>query len=340
MRTKGCLDEAAIQAYLDGELAAEAHATAARHLAACDECATALDAAQGELSFFATAFAPDAEVNVPTERLRASLDDALAALRPARVEPAKGNGRSFGALLGWLASPFALAPRHAGAFAGLAALVALALVFGLVYKNRLDTATALVGSNYGNVVEHLTGTAFYGHLSRNDETKDKTTDETGNGSEQRQPDADENENATPAPKIQQNAPRQQRRTPRVLKDVLEARTTEVAEAKTNVETTVPVASNGEVRNRFVPGEENYVRAVASLQKMIEVGGDRALRPSVRADYERNLAVINRAIEDTRRAALRNPKDSDAAAYLFSSYQTKIDMMRSVADQAQVATLGR
>jgi hypothetical protein len=339
MRTKSCLDEAAIQAYADGELAAATHAEAARHLAACAACAAALDEARAELSFFASAFAPDADLSIPTERLRASIDEAVAALPAPRVEPSGGNGWSFGALFGWLASPFSFAPRPAGAFAGLVALVALAVVFGLFYFNRPGTEMADVnapGDQQAAVAKEGGPEAQKGAAGG------ETKDESGKGSEQAQPDAN---NTTPAPKVRNSAPRQQQRqAPRPLRDVIDERGGQVAalgpgEVRTTDERTVPVVGTGEAGNKFVPGEETYVRAVASLEKMIEVGGDRALRPNVRADYERNLAVVDRAIKETRRAALRNPKDQDASAYLFSSYQTKIDMMRSVADQAQVATLG-
>lgn len=334
MRTKGCLDEAAIQAYADGELAPEAHSSAARHLAECDACAAALDEAQAELSFFAAAFAPAAELSVPTERLRASIDDALAALNPPRVETSSASAWSVGTLFSRLAASFSLTPRYAGAFAGLAALAALALLFGLVFMNR--PGREMADANAPSAEQ--TAAVESGEPEESDATKkEKAGGETTKGGEQPQPEGDAA--PQPAPKVRQNVQPKRHSAPRPLRDVLTERDGQVAEARTTTERTVPVTDGVVAATRFVPGEETYVRAVASLKKMIDLGGDRALRPSVRADYERNLAVVNRAIEDTRRAALRNPKDQDAAAYLFSSYQTKIDIMRSVAEQAQVATLG-
>ncbi|HEX7177087.1 MAG TPA: hypothetical protein VF240_17650, partial [Pyrinomonadaceae bacterium] len=103
-----------------------------------------------------------------------------------------------------------------------------------------------------------------------------------------------------------------------------------------------VAPAGEVAvvQQSVPGEENYLRTIASLSKVVELGGPDVLRPQVRASYERNIVVIDKAIVETRRAALRNPKDADTTSFLFSAYQNKIDLLSTVADQAQVATLGR
>ena len=102
------------------------------------------------------------------------------------------------------------------------------------------------------------------------------------------------------------------------------------------------AAAGEVAavQQSVPGEENYLKTIASLSKVVEVGGPAVLRPKVLAEYERSLAVVDKAIEDTRRAALRNPKDAGTTSFLFSAYQNKIDLLSTVADQAQVATLGR
>ncbi len=51
-------------------------------------------------------------------------------------------------------------------------------------------------------------------------------------------------------------------------------------------------------------------------------------------------MLYKAIEETRRVARRNPKDRDAVEYLMSSYQSKVELFTTVADQAQVAALGR
>lgn len=95
-----------------------------------------------------------------------------------------------------------------------------------------------------------------------------------------------------------------------------------------------------VKEEALPGEREYRTAIASLEKTIKLGGDESLRPALRADYERNLAVIDSAIEQTRQVAARNPKDKDAVSFLMSAYQSKVELLARVADQAQVAALGR
>ncbi|MCA1594399.1 MAG: hypothetical protein LC754_17585 [Acidobacteria bacterium] len=91
---------------------------------------------------------------------------------------------------------------------------------------------------------------------------------------------------------------------------------------------------------LLSSEKQYEASIASLSRTIASGGDVVLRPSVRADYERNLAVLNQAIAETRNLALRHPKDRDAVNFLMSAYQSKIELLTTVANQAQVATLGR
>ena len=61
---------------------------------------------------------------------------------------------------------------------------------------------------------------------------------------------------------------------------------------------------------------------------------------MRADYERNLALLDSAISRTREVAKQNPKDKDAVGFLMSAYQSKVELLTRVADQAQVAALGR
>lgn len=94
------------------------------------------------------------------------------------------------------------------------------------------------------------------------------------------------------------------------------------------------------KEETLPGEKAYRSAIASLEKTIKLGGDESLRPALRADYERNLAVIDNAITQTRQFAAQNPKDKDAVGFLMTAYQSKVELLTRVADQAQVAALGR
>ena len=84
----------------------------------------------------------------------------------------------------------------------------------------------------------------------------------------------------------------------------------------------------------LPGEENYLKAIDSLTVEIKTRGETAMKPSLRAEYERTLAIVDQAIDSTRRAARRNPRDPDASAFLYSSYQSKLELLTTVADQVR------
>ena len=126
--------------------------------------------------------------------------------------------------------------------------------------------------------------------------------------------------------------------------VLKAKHTSGRALRKNVpETTTPEAGGTELANKtkeLLQGEKSYQTAIASLEKTIKMGGDSSLKPSLRVEYERNLAILDTAIAQTRQVAAQNPKDKDAVGFLMSAYQSKVELLTKVADQAQVAALGR
>ena len=313
MRGK-CLDDSVLQSYMDGELTPELMGETAQHLADCTACASALTEAEGEFAFFGAAFAPDAALPVPTERLRDSLDAALAG---RRAQLGRGSAWNFGALAAWLAAPFNVAPRHAAAFASLVAVVAFAALFGMLYLRR-DNAPSVAVS--GPADKRGAEVAAPPSTPSTEPTQEiqNPVGVVASGS---------NANGAITPS--------KSKAGSVVK--ASGRHDAVRAPKTPAENVSPAADPSQMA---VPGEEKYLRAIASLSKVVELGGDAALKPAFRAEYARNLAVIDRAISETRRQALRNPQDADTTGFLFSAYQNKIDLLSTVADQAQVAALGR
>jgi hypothetical protein len=85
----------------------------------------------------------------------------------------------------------------------------------------------------------------------------------------------------------------------------------------------------------LPGEAGYLNAIASLSGAVKQGST-TLKPTVVAEYERNLAIVDNAINETRQTARQNPQDKDAAAFLYASYQSKVDLLNAVADQSLIA----
>jgi hypothetical protein len=82
--------------------------------------------------------------------------------------------------------------------------------------------------------------------------------------------------------------------------------------------------------KLIPGERAYLQTIARLDSTIK-SNEKSMKPSLRAEYERNLAVVDRAIAATRNAAKSNPTDPDAADFMFAAYQSKVDLLNTIAD---------
>jgi len=82
--------------------------------------------------------------------------------------------------------------------------------------------------------------------------------------------------------------------------------------------------------KLLPGERSYLQTIARLDSTIKSNkGD--MRPALQVEYERNLALVDRAIAATRSAAKSNPNDPDAADFMFAAYQSKVDLLNTIAD---------
>ncbi|HKG61804.1 MAG TPA: zf-HC2 domain-containing protein [Pyrinomonadaceae bacterium] len=82
--------------------------------------------------------------------------------------------------------------------------------------------------------------------------------------------------------------------------------------------------------KLIPGERSYLQAIARLDSTIK-SNKKSMRPALQVEFERNLAVVDRAIAATRSAAKSNPNDPDAADFMFAAYQTKVDFLNTIAD---------
>ena len=90
--------------------------------------------------------------------------------------------------------------------------------------------------------------------------------------------------------------------------------------------------------KLLPGERTYLQTIAKLDSTIK-SNKKSMRPALQVEYERNLAVVDRAIAATRSAAKSNPNDPDAADFMFAAYQSKVDLLNTIAD-ARVGNGGR
>jgi len=94
----------------------------------------------------------------------------------------------------------------------------------------------------------------------------------------------------------------------------------------------PIRKNRPVEeqaNSLAWQERQYERAITKLNEAINAQAP--LRPSLRVEYEYNLAVIDNAITTTRDVARKNPNDPQATQFMLAAYQSKIDLMNQVAD---------
>lgn len=97
----------------------------------------------------------------------------------------------------------------------------------------------------------------------------------------------------------------------------------------------PSIRNSATVAAVLPGEESYVRTIASLAKTVDTQKDSVLRPGERIAYERDMALVNDAIKKMRQEVKRNPKNDSAKQVLYSSYQNKIDLLSSVSQKEEL-----
>lgn len=83
------------------------------------------------------------------------------------------------------------------------------------------------------------------------------------------------------------------------------------------------------------GEDSYIRTIASLSKTVETQKETLLRPGERISYERDLAVVDDAISRMSKVVRKDPKNDSARQVLYSSYQSKIDLMNSVSQKEEL-----
>lgn len=87
---------------------------------------------------------------------------------------------------------------------------------------------------------------------------------------------------------------------------------------------------------YLPGEESYVKTIASLTKTVDEQKEAGvLRPSQRVAFERDMAVVNDAIAKMKNEVRRDPQNGSARQVLYASYQNKIDLLNSVAQQEEL-----
>lgn len=286
-----CLDEGILQSYTDGELEPQMLEQVVSHLASCATCTEAAQTIESEMEFATEAFAHEMTLSVPTERLRARLDEAIGGLQVAPAVSSRSAGSRWREWFASFVPSLNFVPQRALGFASLAVFFVLAAVVGGIVMRERGSQTEFVAVNVrqddGRVNEFL----------------------------------GPQENTVVPEAAAKNGPASTSR-----KSMTRAR------ANAPAVSTETEAVN--MQHAALPGEKNYLQAISVLTDAIEANGESSLKPTLLADYKRNLAVVDQAITATQRTARTNPKSTDAAEMLYAAYQSKLELLSAVAEQSK------
>ena len=294
-----CLDEAILQSYFDGELSGRQLESVTSHLASCKTCAVTAREIEAETALLAAAFAPEFEAAVPTEQLRQRLDAAIAGLQTQRL-PVKERF-SARAWLQSLVAPLSFTPQRAFGYAGLVLVLGFAAILGITQWRAASPGVNLASNDDSTRVPSKGSLAVV--------PVPATVTPASGGSETVAT------LATPTT-LPKNAPMKRRLT--------NSATT------TSAGNVVKAATEPDDKVKLLPGERSYLQTIAKLDSTIK-SNERPMRPSLQAEYQRNLALVDRALAATRNAAKKNPNDPDAAEFMMAAYQNKVNLLNAVAE---------
>jgi anti-sigma factor RsiW len=329
-----CFDEAILQSYVDGELSPDMAGVIGLHLMACAQCRATVCEIEGEMKLLAAAFEMGTPVAVPSDALRARIEariaetmqaytvaDETANVQTENQTTARKRSRLaiLGASLSSLFNSFGFAPQFVAAVLALAFVGAISFVAWRLSQQNL---TSPPNANSPAVARNTTLVETLHSASDNGAPLVESANQNGGL-----------ENKTAAnvnPPIQQFSQRNGARMAQTRggRDG-EVRIVSARYAKPEAEA---------VESNLIPGEQNYLRVITALRSAIKAHGEDALSPQARIEYERNLAVVDRAILETRAAAKANPKDTSVRDFMYAAYQSKVELLSSVAEQTQSASI--
>jgi anti-sigma factor RsiW len=288
-----CLSEELLQSYVDGELSGETVEGVTAHLAACLACDANARELERENILVAAALAPEFERSVPTAQLRERIDTAIASEQFVSVATTERSG-IFGGWIQSLSSLFTFTPQQAFGYASLVAILAFAAIFAITQRGNFQQTT---GSEQ---VASVNVPANNSDLPTSPVEVSKPVD---------------NGPATVQPVAVNSTARRTQRVSRERNNYIAAASRRAAESN---------------HVKLLPGERSYLQTLAELDSTLKLDKGR-MRPAIQAEYERNLAFVDRALAAARTAAKSNPNDPDAVEFMFSAYQSKVDLLNTVAD---------
>ena len=291
-----CLDIGTIQAFLDGETRPEEAIRISDHVAECDPCTLLLAQADEENSLVFSVLDREMNTLVPSQRLWTRIN--------AEITEEKSHASVWQRFLGAVTASLA-SPSVAGAAGVLIVAGMLAAVW--TFKSGGDQPLSVDIAASNPPVERPEQRSTENHLPA-------------------QPGSDET--------VAISTTSEPRRNPRV-----EQTTYSVAELKriipaVNIERgpkKVPVVP---ASAQYLPGEESYIKTINELQESV-TAQSASVRASSQVAFQRDLALVDDALAKMRKVIRKNPRNQAARQILYSSYQDKIDLLKSSAQRNEL-----
>lgn len=86
--------------------------------------------------------------------------------------------------------------------------------------------------------------------------------------------------------------------------------------------------------QYLPGEESYIKTIDELEQGV-TAQNAGMKASSQVAFARDLAVVNDSINKMRKVVQKDPRNQAARQVLYSSYQDKIDLLRSSAQRDEL-----
>jgi hypothetical protein len=311
-----CIDEGMLQTWFDGELDANKAADVASHLHDCIHCAEAVRTLEAENLIVSRGLAEFGEA-VPTERLRQRVMSAAAVAAALRGRPYSAgqqlldNVRSARGVA-TECHPYKAASGLRGTMVPATNRTNRSVVNSV--RNLLPFLSFRVVAYASVAAAILIAGIFLAANSR----KERSAPSAGK--------ANPKEVVAPRPQTSPEPPREvvAGGPPKILAS---PRPKPSRKHRASDRASEPDAMS------LAWIENQYQKAFPKLNEAIKAQAP--LPPSLRVEYEYNLALIDNDIITTRVNAKKNPKDPLATQFMLAAYQSKIDLMNQVA-QARVS----
>lgn len=291
-----CLDIGTIQAFLDGETRPEEAIRISDHVAECDPCTLMLAQAEEESSLVFSVLDREMNTLVPTQRLWTRIN--------AEIAEEKSNTSIWQRFLGAITASLA-SPSMAGA-AGILIVVGMMAAVWTFRSGELQSVEPIAENN--PPVERP--------LQRNDAPPVTAPADPLPGVLA----AKSADGIHRSPRVQQT-----QYSEAELRRIIPAVNREQGPKK------VPAIT---ASAQYLPGEESYIKTINELQEGVTVQSA-SLKASGQVAFHRDLAVVDDAISKMRKVVRKNPRNQAARQILYSSYQDKIDLLKSSAQRNEL-----